>query len=170
MGLPVSSDGREVDHPNHNGLDNRRCNLRVVTHAQNMQNRRANARFSSKYRGVFWHNFRQRWVAQVRFKDRKYARTCVSESHAALVAEELRRALMPYCVEEVALATEFERVMESITETCAIAWEDIEEMRRQAVQTARETCAGLTKPYRLQRMADMGLEPRLVDDIRMANG
>lgn len=38
-GKPVP-DGMEVDHINRNILDNRACNLRVVTHAQNNLNRR----------------------------------------------------------------------------------------------------------------------------------
>jgi hypothetical protein len=40
-------------HANHDGLDNRRCNLRVCTRAQNMQNnRRRRGPLTSRYLGV----------------------------------------------------------------------------------------------------------------------
>lgn len=47
--------GMEVDHINHNGLDNRRINLRLCSHKENMANciKRQSAS-SSKYKGVYW--------------------------------------------------------------------------------------------------------------------
>jgi hypothetical protein len=49
--------GMEVDHINHNKLDNRRCNLRVCTRRQNRQNRLGNrTRTGSRFKGVAFHN------------------------------------------------------------------------------------------------------------------
>lgn len=62
LGFPK---GKQVDHANHDGLDNRRANLREATKAQNMQNV-AKSVGSSRYRGVHKHyKLKGRWVAQV---------------------------------------------------------------------------------------------------------
>ncbi len=58
--------GMLVDHINRNGLDNRKANLRIVTHTQNMWNNGQRVeRYSSKYRGVSWHKRQRRWMAVI---------------------------------------------------------------------------------------------------------
>lgn len=60
-----TSKGFEVDHINGNGLDNRRSNLRIVTHSQNMANRRPQRNGTSCYKGVSWNKQWQRWVSKI---------------------------------------------------------------------------------------------------------
>lgn len=62
--------GMVVDHINGNTLDNRRCNLRVCEHRENVKNRRK-TRGVSRYKGVYWRADRERWVANLRVDGRK---------------------------------------------------------------------------------------------------
>jgi hypothetical protein len=64
-------DHLEVDHRNCNSLDNRRDNLRNVTHAENMRNRRKRKNTSSRYIGVWFDKKRNKWTAQIRYNGRK---------------------------------------------------------------------------------------------------
>jgi hypothetical protein len=58
-----------VDHINHNGLDNRKANLRLATSAQNSYNRRQlRKNKSSKYIGVSWKERTKKWAAIICYK------------------------------------------------------------------------------------------------------
>ena len=58
-----------VDHINHNGLDNRKANLRLATCAQNSYNRRQfRKNKSSKYIGVSWKQWSKKWAAIICYK------------------------------------------------------------------------------------------------------
>ncbi len=70
-------EGLCVDHINHNTLDNRRCNLRVCTKAENLRNRRS-WRGSSQFIGVSPTGLK--WRADIR---RLYIGTFSDESEAA---------------------------------------------------------------------------------------
>ena len=54
-----------VDHINHNGLDNRKPNLRLCTHQQNQRNKRPQRGGSSKYKGVSWCKSRMKFRAMI---------------------------------------------------------------------------------------------------------
>lgn len=58
-------EGYVVDHINGDGLDNRRNNLRIATHRQNIINSKARIG-TSKFKGVFWDKSSNSWRARIR--------------------------------------------------------------------------------------------------------
>lgn len=58
-------DGVQVDHVNHEGLDNRRANIRLCTASQNLCNRRKIKDTTSIYKGVYWCPRNKKWRAQI---------------------------------------------------------------------------------------------------------
>lgn len=54
-----------VDHENHDGLDNRRQNLRAASKADNCRNKSHRKGTSSKYHGVCWHKATSKWIVKI---------------------------------------------------------------------------------------------------------
>lgn len=99
MGL-ARSDRRQVDHVNRNKLDNRRGNLRIVTHAQNMQNVGANATSTSMHRGVSWDSESRKWRAVGFVNGRIYhLGRFTDELEAARVVSDWRAEHMPFSID-----------------------------------------------------------------------
>ena len=56
----------EIDHINHDGLDNRRDNLRTCTHRDNIRNQRIRySKSNSPYKGVSWREYCKSWRAYI---------------------------------------------------------------------------------------------------------
>lgn len=79
-------DGLQVDHVNHNGLDNRASNVRFVTHSENMLNRRM--AMHNAHRLVLQHkddpNRWGAWVFLGEFESEEDADAAFSDANAAL--------------------------------------------------------------------------------------
>lgn len=61
--IAEAKQGEQVDHINADGLDNRRCNLRLATQSQNNANSAPWKAPASGYRGVY--KERRRWAAAI---------------------------------------------------------------------------------------------------------
>lgn len=62
--------GEQVDHINGNTLDNRKENLRICTHAENIRNRNQRKNSNTKYKGVFKSG--KKWGASIGYENERY--------------------------------------------------------------------------------------------------
>lgn len=96
MGLEPG-DKRSIDHINGDTLDNRKANLRAVSHQENRQNTKGWANSSSAHRGVSWDKARGLWRAQCKVHGKQIAVgrfKTEEEANEAVIA--FRREHMPY--------------------------------------------------------------------------
>lgn len=63
--------GMEVDHINGDTFDNRKANLRVCTHAENVRNSKPNNRNTSGYKGVRFYKRNKKWGAAIRSNEKR---------------------------------------------------------------------------------------------------
>lgn len=79
-----------IDHVNHNGLDNRRNNLRMCTQTQNNGNRiKRKKNTSSRFKGVSWLNQKNSnkiWRARIGYNKKQYFLGYFETEEAAALA------------------------------------------------------------------------------------
>lgn len=79
----------EIDHINGNPFDNRKENLRLCTHSQNMYNRGKHKNNKSGFKGVYWDKNKKKWMTQICFNHKKIVCSSNSKIDAAKKYNEL---------------------------------------------------------------------------------
>ena len=92
--LIMDPDDMFVDHINHNTLDNRKSNLRICTHQQNMNNRTIPKNNSSGFKGVSWNKATGKWTAYIYTNKKKNNLGCYDNIEDAIEAR--RQAELEY--------------------------------------------------------------------------
>lgn len=62
----------DVDHINHCTVDNRKSNLRLISHQQNLMNQKLNCNNKCKHKGIYYDKERNKWRAEIKFNRKKY--------------------------------------------------------------------------------------------------
>lgn len=63
----------QIDHIDHDGLNNTLGNLRIATVSQNQMNSKKQARHtSSQYKGVTWHKRTSKWMTQIKLNGKTH--------------------------------------------------------------------------------------------------
>lgn len=62
---------KEVDHINRNTLDNRKSNLRICTHKQNLRNQKVSSANTSGFKGVSWRKDIEKWSAYIKVNQKR---------------------------------------------------------------------------------------------------
>lgn len=84
---------QQVDHINHDALDNTKGNLRIVSNQQNQMNSTSRTG-SSKYKGVSWNKAINKWTAHIKENGIKHHIGCFESQEEAAKAydtEAIRR-------------------------------------------------------------------------------
>lgn len=75
--------GYETDHINGDKLDNRRCNLRYGTRAENLRNRKVQRNSSSGVKGVNFSKLHKKWRVRISCNKKRYHLGLFDDLHAA---------------------------------------------------------------------------------------
>ena len=90
----IKIDGLQVDHIHHNGLDNRKSELRIATPRQNSANQRISIKNKSGYKGVSWSNTNKKWVVFINmFGKSKYVGQSSNKKEAAVMYDNAAKEL-----------------------------------------------------------------------------
>ena len=84
----IDDDSYDIDHIRHKTNDNRKSQLRIVTHSQNLQNRIIPQNNTSGHIGVSWDKHRGKWIAYINVNQKRIRLGGFCDISDAIIARE----------------------------------------------------------------------------------
>lgn len=84
--LQVGIKDLEIDHKDRNPLNNRKTNLRLCTHSQNMQNAKMQKGNLANFKGVVWEPRTNKWIATLTLSGKRISLGCYRLKQDAAIA------------------------------------------------------------------------------------
>lgn len=93
--LGLTNEKCQIDHINHNTLDNRKENLRMVKQDENLKHRKGkNSNNTSGYRNVSWNKYYEKYVVQLQVNGKNTIFGYFDDVHeAGRIAKEKRKEI-----------------------------------------------------------------------------
>ena len=86
----------QIDHVNHNKVDNRRLNLRLTSHPENARNQSMRSDNTSGHLGVCWNRAAQKWMAQIKVEGKTNYLGLFDDKADAIAAREAANLRFDY--------------------------------------------------------------------------
>lgn len=85
----------DIDHINKNPLDNRKCNLRICSHLENMQNQNARKKNSTKVKNIYYDKRNQKYKIDIVYNRKRYYGGQYNKIEDAIIAlNNLKKEIM----------------------------------------------------------------------------
>jgi hypothetical protein len=85
-----------VDHIDHNALNNKPENLRLVSRSENSKNLSQNSKNKSGYTGIFWDKRRTKWMVNINYKGKTFYIGRFKTLHEAIASRQMAERFFCY--------------------------------------------------------------------------
>lgn len=163
-----------VDHINGDTLDNRRCNLRVLSKSANVAHRaNMNSNNTSGYRGVYWCKTNKRWIASIQHNNMEWWKRSFTDKEDAIkeITEKrkvynLLHGISEKNVPRLDELVEPNRIMTELYNNSTYTHNVYNPTRRSAYDARRRQITADKREARKKELASMEQVPEVLKELR----
>lgn len=167
-----------VDHINGDTLDNRRCNLRVLSKSANVAHRaNLNSNNTSGHRGIYWCKTNKRWIASIQHNNTEWWKQSFTDKEEAIkVIDEKRKVynllhgISEKNVPRLDELTESNRIMEELYKNSTYVHNVHKQVQRSEYDARRRQITANKRETRKKELLAMEQTPDVLKELRRIEG